>query len=283
MDVRARFLTPYTILITIIILMVLTTVVYAKRFVLPDDADVVTQINMPTRSRLNPASINILVWNMYKGARSDWARDYKALSGNKDILFLQEVLLDKKMRKIFNEDAVNSYLVATSFRDSWQENIATGVATASDIRPVDSYYLRSHYREPLIDTPKMGMFVEYQLAGSNKTLLTANIHAINFVSTEKHKNMLDEIEMALADHNGPMILAGDFNTWSDRKTHSLFEMAQRLGLAEVTFKDDTRTQFMGNALDWIFVRDLKVKGTHVHRDVISSDHRALVAELSFIR
>jgi endonuclease/exonuclease/phosphatase (EEP) superfamily protein YafD len=281
-EINRKYL-PNTILISIMVLMVLATVAHAKRFVLPDDADVVNQINLPTEGRLNPASINILVWNMYKGARSDWARDYKALSGNKDILFLQEVLLDKKMRKIFNEDTVNSYLVATSFRDSWQENTATGVATASDIQPVSSFYLRSHYREPIINTPKMGMFVEYQLAGSDKTLLTANIHAINFVSTEKHKNMLDEIEVALADHNGPVILAGDFNTWSDKKTLSLFEMTERLGLAEVEFKDDTRTRFMGNVLDWIFVRDLNVKGAHVHRDVNSSDHRALAAELSLIK
>lgn len=283
MQVRASFVALQIILTPIIVLMVLASVAHAERFILPDDADVMLQINMPTRERLNPASINILVWNMYKGARSDWARDYKTLSEKKDILFLQEVLLNNRMRNVFNEDTINSYLVAISFYDSWRDNIATGVATASDTRPVNLFYLRSHYREPLTGTPKMVMFVEYPLAGTDKTLLTANIHAINYVSADKHKSMLDEIEAALDDHNGPVILAGDFNTWSDKRTRSLFEMAERLGLGEVIFKDDTRTRFMGNALDWIFIKDLNVKGTQVHAGVMSSDHRALTAELSLIQ
>ena len=57
---RASFVALRIILTPIIVLMVLASVAHAERFILPDDADVVLQINMPSRERLNPASINIL-------------------------------------------------------------------------------------------------------------------------------------------------------------------------------------------------------------------------------
>ena len=271
------------LLLSALVLSVLSMTAHAERFVLPDDAMVMQQINKPAAVSLDPDSISVLVWNIYKGKMSDWSQDYHTLSANKDILFLQEVWLNEEMTKVFNGDAVNSYLIATSFTDSWRDSTATGVATVSATQPVSTSYIRSHYREPFTGTPKMGLFVEYAIAGHSQTLLAANIHAINFVSAKKYRHMLNQIEVTLKTHNGPVILAGDFNTWGDARVSALLEMTKRLELTEVTFKDDTRTRLMGNVLDWIFVRDLRIKKAAVSAAVGSSDHRALEAELSLIR
>ena len=129
----------------------------------------------------------------------------------------------------------------------------------------------------------MGLFVEYEISGSSQTLLTANIHAINFVSAKKYEHMLSEVEAVLKRHVGPVILAGDFNSWSNKRVRALHKMTERLELNQLSFKDDSRTRWMGKVVDWIFVRGLKVNNMLVHAEIKSSDHNALTAELSLIR
>ena len=101
----------------------------------------------------------------------------------------------------------------------------------------------------------------------------------NFVSKEKHRHMLSELEAVLSGHDGPMILARDFNTWTDEKTGSLRQMVQRLGLSEVSFADDDRTRIFGNALDWVFAKGLSVELAQVHGSITGSDHKPI--EVSF--
>ena len=253
---------------------------WVERYELPAREDVLIQINDPRHEQLDPEQINILVWNMQKGTRSSWEGDYQQLSKGKDILLLQEVLLDENMGDILDKHDDYSYHVAASFSDSWENHIVSGVATASVARPIASSYLRSFYREPVIATPKMAIVAKYSLAGTDKTLLTANIHAINFVSKEKHRHMLSELELLLTGHDGPVILAGDFNTWTEEKTRSLKQMAQRLGLSEVSFSKDERTRVFGNALDWVFVKDLSVEFSIVHGSVNGSDHKPMEVAFS---
>ena len=269
-------------LITTVALAGLARVAWAwtERYQLPPSEDILIQINDPRHEQLNPEQINILVWNMQKGTRNGWENDYRLLSAGKDILLLQEVLLDENMGHVLDEHDDYTYHVAASFRDSWENHNVSGVATASIARPVASSYLRSFYREPVIATPKMAIVAEYSLADTDKTLLTANIHAINFVNKEKHRHMLSELELLLAGHDGPVILAGDFNTWTEEKTLSLKQMAQRLGLSEVIFAEDERTRMFGNALDWVFVKDLSVEFSLVHGSVTGSDHKPMEVAFS---
>ena len=253
----------------------LATVAWGQRYELPNHEEILIHINGPRYEHLNPDHINVLVWNMQKGIRDSWKNDYLQLSTGKDLLLLQEVLLDDNMQGVLDQHDDYAYQLAASFKDTWSEQTVTGVATASMARPVNSIYLRSFHREPLIATPKMALVSEYLLAGSSKTLLTANIHAINFVSEEKHRHMLGQLEALLSGHDGPIILAGDFNTWTDDKSRNLAQMVHRLGLSEVSFSDDARTRFLGNTLDWVFARELSVVRSQVHGSVTGSDHKPM--------
>ena len=269
-------------LITVVTLAGLAKVAWAwgQRYELPAHEDILIQINAPRHEQLNPGQINVLVWNMQKGARDSWVDDYQQLSRDKDILLLQEVLLDDNMGDVLDEHNDYAYHVAASFKDTWEDHIVTGVATASIARPLSSSYLRSFYREPVIATPKMAIIAEYSLAGTDQTLLTANIHAINFVSKEKHQHMLSQLEALLAGHHGPVILAGDFNTWTEEKTQTLRQMVQRLGLNEVSFHEDHRTRIFGDALDWVFAKGLSVESSKIHGSVTGSDHKPLEVAFS---
>jgi endonuclease/exonuclease/phosphatase family metal-dependent hydrolase len=90
----------------------------------------------------------------------------------------------------------------------------------------------------------------------------------------------------LAEPTAPLIIAGDFNDWSNRAGH---ELAQRLGLNEVFSHHDgrpvrsfpaTRPMFR---LDRIYVRGFDIQRTEVHHGQpwsSISDHAALSAHLA---
>jgi endonuclease/exonuclease/phosphatase (EEP) superfamily protein YafD len=52
-------------------------------------------------------------------------------------------------------------------------------------------------------------------------------------------------------------------------------MIQRLGLTEVSFVGDDRTRFLGNALDWVFARELSVVTAQVRKSINGSDHKPM--------
>jgi hypothetical protein len=122
----------------------------------------------------------------------------------------------------------------------------------------------------------------FGLTGSSDTLAVVNVHAINFsLSVESYTQQMRAIGDALATHTGPVIFAGDFNTWSAARTQVVADVAQRLGLEEIKFAEDKRTLFFGKQLDHILVRGLRVVSASAI-PVTSSDHNP-VTEASAIK
>lgn len=241
---------------------------------IPKHKDVMTSIGEPNRADLNPDSIRVLVWNMYKGQNETWKKNYEFLAHNRDILMLQEMYLDEKMKDTFEADVDHEYHTATSF--IYREgNIRTGVATAGKVAPSSIFYQQSKIREPGINTPKMALFALYPVAGSEKDLMTINIHAINFVSTTGLARQIKDIEEVMRKHDGPIIFAGDFNTWSKGKQRFIRLMASRHDLIEVKFKNDTRMRTFGNVIDYVFYRGLTLKKERVWGELNGADHKAM--------
>tara|TARA_R110002072_G_scaffold1989_2_gene16295 strand:- start:19001 stop:19852 length:852 start_codon:yes stop_codon:yes gene_type:complete len=256
---------------------------FAKRYVNAKDHEVDIYMNEYSQYEVDGDDLKVLVWNMYKGEKPNWKRDYAKLSKGKDILLLQELYLSPLMLFTFFEDEGRGYHMATSFFDTKKLDVASGVATASHAQPVRQFWQRSHYKEPFIKTPKMAIFNEYDLKDYDKNLMTVNLHAINFVSARKLKHMLVEIEKVLAKHDGPIVYGGDFNTWSKKKTRYLMDSARRLGLTEIKFKKDDRMRTFGRILDYVFVKGFHVNKSIVYGDIDGSDHKAMEVHLSLKR
>ncbi len=264
-----------------------TSIADAKwRWQVPENDEVMIEINserseLVTRNTLNPNEIDIFVWNMYKGDKPDWQRDYKNLTPSYDILILQELWLDHRMLQTFYEDETFSYHMATSFIDRKRSDTPTGVGTASKVEPIRTFWQRSKYREPFIRTPKMVLFTEYALEGTSKTLLTGNIHAINFVSSRKLRHQLKNMAKVFAAHDGPAVMAGDFNTWSKKKMKYLHEFARDSGMTEVKFDNGhQRMKTFGKYLDYIFVKGADVYDSHVFGNIDGSDHKPMTVKIS---
>ncbi|MGL9734617.1 MAG: endonuclease/exonuclease/phosphatase family protein, partial [Symbiopectobacterium sp.] len=78
-------------------------------------------------------------------------------------------------------------------------------------------------------------------------------------------------------HAGPVIMAGDFNTWSRQRIDALYQFASEIALREVRFIDDQRRRTFGRPLDFVFYRGLHVMQSSV-LVTQASDHNPLLVE-----
>jgi endonuclease/exonuclease/phosphatase (EEP) superfamily protein YafD len=157
--------------------------------------------------------------------------------------------------------------------------------TATRIAPIASCTQR--VVEPLIRIPKSAVISWLPIvdtavdtaAGTRETLAIVNVHSITFeLAVDVYRSQLEALADAVAGHRGPMIFAGDFNTWNDARDRVLSEIAARLGLTELNLRVDQRAVFFGRHLDHIFIRGLETVDVSAI-PVTSSDHNPLTATL----
>ena len=73
-----------------------------------------------------------------------------------------------------------------------------------------------------------------------------------------------------------MILAGDFNSWNQKRMDKLHTVTQKLSLTAVTFKASEKVKsFMGKTLDFVFYRELELLQAEVMDEHKLSDHNPL--------
>lgn len=217
---------------------------------------------------LDGNAIDLLVWNVHKGGNGDWLGDFHSLAAGSELVLLQEARLDEDFARGL------TVLPRWDMVEAWQSRRApTGVLTASSAEPLRVQALE--HREPWLRTDKSALVTEYRIAGSAQTLLVANIHAINFTAdTAAFRRQLLAIADALDEHEGPVILSGDFNTWRGERRAIVDGITSELGLAEVPF-DGPRREFLNQPLDHVFYRDLELV-SHRVAAVESSDHNPLI-------
>ena len=171
-------------------------------------------------------------------------------------------------------DAGYDWLLASAFARDGRE---TGVLSAARVRPASACTQRVF--EPLLQLPKSAVITRYAMHGVEGTLAVANVHSVNFtLGLGEYRAQLEAIAQELADHRGPVIVAGDFNTWTPVRLDVVSDVMRRMGLAPVLPPVDTRSRFLGQQVDYVFVRGLEV----VHAEapeVGSSDHNPVLATL----
>ena len=201
---------------------------------------------------LDPQAIRVLTWNIHKQEDAGWQEDLTRLAESNDVLLLQEVTLRDPVQEVLRIAGLR-WVLASSFM---YEDIDIGVLTATRAVPVANCTQR--VVEPLLRIPKSAVITWLPLRGTAQTLAIANVHAINFTLTlDAYRTQFAALADVLGGHRGPIVLAGDFNTWSDARFDLVREIARRLGLVEVTYADDRRVLFLGHRVDHVFVRGLE--------------------------
>ena len=221
--------------------------------------------------KLMGPNIEVLLWNVFKCKKKGWQDDFKKLTVDKDLILLQEAIFNAPFDIHFKKSIQHQWIMARSFRNV-KTGIETGVKTGSTVSAKKHSFLVSKHCEPISQTKKMLLATVYPLNILGQTLLVVNSHLINFVSFEKFKTHLDQVFQTLEHHNGPILLAGDFNTWNGKRLKYFNKLAMTFSLNEVEMIRQPRFNHLYQHLDHVYCRGLEVVKAHVHTDIYSSDH-----------
>ena len=237
----------------------------------------------PTRS---PAAFTLVTWNAQKGKHESFRNDLRKLVADTGplLVFLQEA----------RADLVDESPLAGSFARGWHYpwpgGVTIGVLTLSWSMPIRLVSLHSRWREFLVTAPKVALASEHRLADGT-SLLALNVHLLNFErwSTFMLRAQLEELREVMGDHAGPIVLAGDFNGWSERRLALVEQTVREVGLDEVrSFGAGRHTGDLGwSVLNWLFGVDPSLPLDRVYYrglepgevEVLpytSSDHSALL-------
>ena len=244
-----------------------------------DDRLCTEQNNTPEiDAALDEAGFTLVSWNIFKENKNGWRQDLLALSNESDLILLQEAHLTQALIQLL-ERTGQDWEMISAFR---YQGIHTGVMTMGHVPSQASCAQRIN--EPIVRLPKSSLISYFPIKNTQQTLLVANIHAINFTpGIDRFTEQLMEIKTVLAEHKGPIVFAGDFNTWSNQRQTVLNGIIGigELNLNKVEFINSFPILFWGHRLDHVFFRGLRVVKAEAI-SVKSSDHYPLKVLFEFV-
>ena len=226
-----------------------------------------------------PDSFGLLCWNVHKNNRKNKFTKYLSREIQKkgiDLLLFQEASFkNNEACKLpnFAYDAAANLEIKGKFY---------GVLTASRTQSSYAKAYLSEGQEVFIGPHKSLLLTSYRFKDGSKVLVL-NIHAINFRENQRYNKELERFFDFIKIYEGAVIIAGDFNTWNLKRKEKLYEHAHKLKMKAVSFGSSTYVKsFLGNNLDFIFYKGLKVEESSVENAKIYSDHNPLFARFKKI-
>ena len=204
-----------------------------------------TQVSeFPEPKQTLPATITLVNWNAQKGKNPQFSEDLRSILEQEkpDIVFLQEAKTD-----LFEPQQMAGYF-AEAWTYPWPGGEAIGVLTLSRVPAVRVQPVPTKYREFGVTAPKISLVTEYPLP-NGENLLAINVHLLNFErwSLKKITHQLEDLKAIMATHSGPMIMAGDFNTWNQKRLALVKDITTEVQLKEVTdFPEGRKTGDMNS-------------------------------------
>ncbi len=231
------------------------------------------RIETADQNLLDAENIVLYSWNIYKQKLNDSIPQLSYMLSKADIILLQEARESETLMSILESNHFKAIHVV-AFKDGYYSN---GVMTISKVAPLS--YTAQKYSEPWIRFPKSGLISNYQLT-DGRELMIANFHAVNFsIGLKDFTQQLRTVFEILHDHQGPIVLGGDFNTWKKSRYLYIKKMIKELELKEIDYPLDQRTKVMGKVLDHIFIRGLHIKEAKTY-NISASDHNPIRLKLS---
>jgi len=219
--------------------------------------------------------LQVLSWNIQKASNEGWAEDLSNFSGGIQLAFIQEASLQAPIAQTIPMPLYQAFAAGYT-----TDSQSTGVLTLSTSSP--SLHCNLTAWEPWLGTPKATSITEYPLRGREERLLAINMHAVNFaMGLDDFEQQVHALGELLNEHTGPVIIAGDLNTWSASRQGLVDTFMRRYDLIAVDFTPDLRTTAFGRALDHIYTRGMETRTAQVI-PVSSSDHNPLLVRLQIL-
>jgi endonuclease/exonuclease/phosphatase (EEP) superfamily protein YafD len=245
-----------------------------------------------------PMHLNVLSWNVAKGDSAAGAGEIRRE--------IQSLISGRNINVACLQEATEGLIpeaggLGAHFGPNYDPMIPfpffggreAGVATLASTSPETARLFRSPDRELLLFTPKVALATTHRVRvarmGHFENLLVLNVHALNFSSVESVERQLQAWVVAIAAHTGPVVVCGDFNTWSEERSTQLTEHFQELGLEEVAFGEGRTTAPVwlldSTPLDRMFVRGLEARTRMANGAAVgevvpgdwASDHQPITA------
>ncbi|GAA3538373.1 endonuclease/exonuclease/phosphatase family protein [Zobellella aerophila] len=226
-----------------------------------------------THSRPLPSEFTLLSWNIYK-QQGDWQAELAPWAEDVQLLVLQEATGKASLHAwLAQRDYRWEQVAAFSWRD-----VPAGVMTAAQAPATQVCGQR--IIEPISRIPKSQLFSRYHLEGADEQLLVVNLHGVNFsLHGRSYRDQLERIADYMTDYRGPVIVAGDFNSWNARRVAMLRQWAEAARLQEVSLQEDHRSRVFGYPLDRVYYRGLRLQQAKSMTSN-ASDHGPILATFS---
>lgn len=220
-------------------------------------------------------SFSLLCWNVQKRTQKETFLTYLHELHQRydiDMLMLQEAKTD-----LYNKLDLKaySYVLAPNIQT---KKALFGVLTAAKSHCHHHQSYVTHAKESLWATHKSVLYTQHLLP-NEAILLAVNIHAINFMPNLWFKKELDQLFESVKEHKGPLLIAGDFNSWNKKRITYLYDFAEKLDLSFVDFDDVHHVKsVMKYKLDHVLYRGLELVSAQAFDSGKLSDHNPLYVE-----
>lgn len=243
------------------------------------DQDAIWRSGEPEREAFSPARIRVAIWNMCKGAGGIlFEHDFRSLCYRSDLILTQEALLSRRSLRTFAERGFET-MHAASYRR--RDGLRDGVMTVSRVRSLDAASrIVCKYPEPILKTPKAALVKFFRIEGCEERLMVVNLHATLIRSVAGAVEEMEHLLEHLPEHEGPLLLGGDFNTFTPAYFRAVSSVLGRIGLEYVPIADDPRAPLA--ALDQVFCRKLRPVKAEIDTTVRNSDHFPLLIEFCVV-
>ncbi|MCB0421239.1 MAG: endonuclease/exonuclease/phosphatase family protein [Bdellovibrionales bacterium] len=230
----------------------------------------VSSSNIPqSHVRLKRKNNSLMVWNIQKITKGiKWTTDFLNLSHFADLFLLQEAT--EAIVPVAEHLGVH-----WTFGASWEQRgkHRTGVATLSRSQQKNGEFHVTDQVEKVFRTPKSSMITWHPIENSRKTLMAVNLHALNITGLKPFEEQIRHLANKVKYHDGPVIFAGDMNTWSAQRLHVALSILGEpsVGLQQVPMSSSRRL-----VLDHVFVRGLTNVSGYFLETIRSSDHLPII-------
>lgn len=214
--------------------------------------------------RLAP-EFSVITWNAHKLTDRNFMPDLIQLSRETDVILIQEAMHNSELQGTLSTKFDFSFSFSKSFCTSDKQ--ATGVMNASRYLLQNNLTLVSPDLEPITNTPKVSGYSAIRVPEIGIVHII-NTHGLNFNIGTKFENQMNKLAQFIEKLEGPVIWAGDFNTWSTGRQKHLDKKAKELGLTHLRPATDNR----GQKLDHVYIRGLEVIDIQILENIRSSDH-----------
>ncbi len=235
------------------------------------DKQLINQHSFSNSPRIRDINeFSIITWNAEKLNDEKFIPDLIRLGQYSDLILIQESIHSASLQKTFSEKLEFYFSFNRSFCITDEQ--ATGVMNMSRYPLEDNLTLVSPGTEPFTFTPKVSGYSTITVPEIG-TIHIINTHGLNFNFGSLFKEQINQIAEFISLLQGPVIWAGDFNTWSGSRKKHLDNKNKALGMVQLIPTNDSRSL----KLDHIYVRGLEAVSIEVLNNIKSSDHYPLRA------